>query len=216
MRLVTVAHGTRHTTGNDVAREITRAAGERAGIAATAAYVELAEPLLAEVARPGDLVVPLLLSTGFHVRQDLPAACGDAILGPPLGPDPLLADTQVERLREAGATPGQPVVMVAAGSRDPLATRDLVHAADLLAQTWGGRVELATLSAHGRRIPDVVRPGVAVSAYLLAPGFFARRVRQESLSSGAAVVADVLGAHDLLVDLVVARAADLAAGRRTA
>jgi sirohydrochlorin ferrochelatase len=207
MRLVTVAHGTRHPTGNEVARLLTLAAGERLGLPAVASYVELSEPLFSSLSSEPSVVVPLLLSTGHHVRHDLGGAR-------PLGPDPLLAAAQVDRLLAAGARPGHPVTMVAAGSNDPLAMRDLVRARDLLAGSWGGSVSLATLAGRGLRPADVVRPGDAVSPYLLAEGFFASRARKESV--GASVVADVIGPHPLVVDLVVERAAALLGERRTA
>uniref|UniRef100_UPI0015FED4B3 sirohydrochlorin chelatase n=1 Tax=Nocardioides stalactiti TaxID=2755356 RepID=UPI0015FED4B3 len=131
--LVTVAHGTRKTEGNRVAVELTVEAGRRLGLPSIASYVELCEPLFADVVaglRQPAIVVPLLLSTGFHVRHDLPAAVADAgapvVLGDPLGPDPLLAAAQVDRLVEAGAVPGQPIVMVAAGSNDPAASAGLI------------------------------------------------------------------------------------------
>ena len=119
--LVTVAHGTRRAGGNEIARQITRGAGVALGVESTAAYVELSEPLLADVVAGLDspaVVVPLLLSTGFHVRTDLPRACagGPVVLGRPLGPDPLLAAAQVARLVAAGIEPGRPLVLVAAGS----------------------------------------------------------------------------------------------------
>jgi len=217
MRLVTVAHGTRTGPGNRVAIELTTAAGRRLGLAAVASYVELCAPSFASVvrgSREATVVVPLLLSTGHHLRHDLPAAVrsapGPVVLGGGLGPDPLLAAAQADRLRAAGAEPGQPVVMVAAGSRDPLAARDLSAAALLLAGTWGGPVSLATLSGPGARPAEVVTPDHAVSPYLLATGHFARRVTEESAASRH--VADVLGAHPLVVDLVVARASALIAG----
>lgn len=216
--LVTVAHGTRRAGGNETARRLTAAAAERLGVPATAAYVELSEPLLGDVvaglAAPA-VVVPLLLSTGFHVRQDLPQACAGApagvpvVLGRPLGPDPLLARAQVDRLVEAGAEPGSPLVMVAAGSTDLRAWRDLRGATRLLAGQWGGRVRLATLSGYGRRPEEVVRPGDAVSVYLLSPGLFSRKVREMADAAGAGVCADVLAEHPLVVDLVVERARDL-------
>jgi sirohydrochlorin ferrochelatase len=205
-RLLTVAHGTRHSTGNEVARAVTVAAGRKLGIPASTSYVELCAPSFADEVRPDDIVVPLLLSIGHHVRHDLPSQAGRTFVGPPLGPHPLLARTQAQRLLEAGATRGAPVVMVAAGSTDPLATRDQRAAADLLSAEWGGSVDVATLSGHGPRIEDVVGPGDAVSLYLLSPGFFSRRAREEALAAGASVVADVLGAHDLVADLVVERA----------
>jgi sirohydrochlorin ferrochelatase len=208
VRLVTVAHGTRNPIGNDVARQITESAGLELGVPATCSFVELASPLFADVVATTSApttVVPLLLSTGHHVRHDLPAsvasAHGPVWLADPLGPHPLLADVQVSRLRAAGAVPGQPVVMVAAGSKDPAAWPDLDSAAELLSVAWGGRVELATLSGLGPRPAEVLTPGHAVSPYLLAEGHFAERCRAES--TAAACVADVIGVHPAVVDLVV-------------
>ncbi|WP_205473192.1 sirohydrochlorin chelatase [Nocardioides sp. SYSU D00038] len=211
--LVTVAHGTRHPTGNRVAAELTARAGALLGVEALASYVELCAPSLASVVaglapqRPA-VVVPLLLSTGHHVRHDLPAMAGGRPLGRPLGPDPLVAEAQADRLVEAGARPGSPVTLVAAGSSDPAALDDLHDAAALLADRWGGPVRLATLSGLGPRPADVVRPGDAVSPYLLAPGFFAGRARDAALTAGAAVVADVIGVHPAVVRLVAARAGE--------
>jgi sirohydrochlorin ferrochelatase len=212
-RLVTVAHGTRRVTGNEVARRVTAAAGERLGLSAVGSYVELSAPLFADVVAASDeptVVVPLLLSTGFHVRQDLPrmaeGAGGALVLGRQLGPHAMLAEVQLRRLAEAGAAPGDGrLVMVAAGSSDELATRDLDRAAELLGRRWGSPVQVATLSALGRRPAEVVRPGDVVSPYLLSPGFFADRAQRESLAAGAAVVADVMGPDDLVVDLLVRR-----------
>ncbi len=208
--LVTVAHGTRKGGGNEVARELTAAAGARLGVRAIATYVELSEPLFADVmtrAEQPAVVVPLLLSTGFHMRTDLPEQAALApvpvVLGRQLGPDPLLARAQVARLLEAGARPGQRVVLVAAGSSEEAATCDQMCAVAHLARAWDGKVELATLSGHGARPADVIRPGDAVSPYLLSPGFFHDRLRREA--PDGVVVADVMGAHDAVVDLVVAR-----------
>lgn len=217
--LVTVAHGTRNAAGNRVATELTAAAGRRLVMPATASYVELCAPLLSDVMadlREPAIVVPLLLSTGFHVRQDLPAAVVgiDVALGGPLGPDPLLAAAQVDRLVESGALPGQPVVMVAAGSTDPAATADLDGASRLLGELWGAPVRLATLSGIGSRPADVVRPGDAVSPYLLAPGFFGSRTRGDALAAGASVVATVIGPHPRVVDLICQRACQLMARER--
>lgn len=213
MRLVVVAHGTRQLLGNAVAAVIARQAGRQLGMESRAAYVELCSPLFEDVMAATDVatvVVPLLLSSGYHVRVDLPDAVAQAAvpvrLGDPLGPDPLLAAAQVERLRAARATPAQDVVMVAAGSNDPAAIADLEAAADLLQEAWGATVRLATLSGAGPRIDQVVRPGDAVSTYLLAPGFFSTQARRLAEAAGAGQVADVVGPHPYVVDLVVERA----------
>ena len=87
----------------------------------------------------------------------------------------------------------------------------------LLGLLWGGPVRVATLSGLGDRPADVVRPGDAVAPYLLAPGFFARRCTDEARAAGATVVADVLGAHPCVVELVAHRAqVGLALARRAA
>jgi len=216
-RLVTIAHGTRHGPGNAVAREVTAEAATRLAMPAVASYVELCEPLWADVVAASDtptVAVPLLLSTGFHVREDIPGAeaAGPLVIAPPLGPHPLLAAAQVARLRECGAAPGQPVALVAAGSRDPLAAADLEEAVRLLAEAWGGPVALATLTGPGPRPDEVLTPGTAVSPYLLSEGFFADRCRAAAADAGA-LVADVIGPHPLVVDLVVDRARAAQAGQ---
>jgi sirohydrochlorin ferrochelatase len=210
--LVTVAHGTRHAS-DEVAVELTRRAAQRLGTTGRASFVELREPLFADVIAASDVptvAVPLLLSRGYHVAVDLPAAVlrarTEVTLAPALGPHRLLARAQVSRLVESGARRGTPVVMVAAGSQDPSASTDLEAASRLLGEAWGAPVRLAVLSGEGPRPAAIVRPGDAVSPYLLSPGYFATRAGQEARAAGATVVADVLGAHDLVVDLVVERA----------
>jgi len=221
MRLVTVAHGTRKASGNAIAAELTALAGERLGVEAVCSYVELSEPLFAEVVAGSTeptVAVPLLLSTGFHIRTDLPSmaegAGGPLTLGRPFGPHRQVARAQSERLLEAGAAPGSRVVLVAAGSSDELATRDQERAAELLSAEWGGEVEVATLTARGRRPAEVVRPGDAVSPYLLSPGFFADKAVTQSREAGAGAVADVLGTHPVLVELLCSRFTALQAAAR--
>lgn len=209
-RLVTVAHGTRSGEGNAVADEVTRLAGAVLGVPAVTSYVELQAPLLAEALAGSaevTVVVPLLLSRGYHTRVDLPdaleSAAGPARITEALGPSAALAVAQVARLVEAGATPGQPVVLAAAGSNDPISVEDLEAAAGLLAAAWGSECRIATMAAGN--IAEVVRPGDVVSTYLLAPGHFAREIAAAARTAGAAAVADVIGAHLAVVDLVAER-----------
>jgi sirohydrochlorin ferrochelatase len=216
--VVMVAHGTRRHEENDLARRLTERAAISLDVPAVATFVELADPLVADVMaglppdRGAVAVVPLLLSMGCHVRHDLPAACAGApsavkvALGPPLGPEPALARALSDRLDAAGARPRQPVVLIAAGSTDPRAEADHAAAADLLAAERDVEVRVATLGGHGRRPAEVVRPGDAVAPYLLFTGLFSRRCDKEARNSGATIVGDVLGIHDEVVDLAVARA----------
>lgn len=228
-RLVTVAHGTRDPLGNLVARAITSRAARRLGVAHTTSYVELCSPTLPTVMGGLDassVVVPLLLSTGYHLRHDIPSAVDqsryDAAVSRPLGPHPLLAEVMCLRLRYAGARVGDPVVLAAAGSTDPDALVDLAAAGRMLAALWGAPVRVATISGCGPSVPSVVAaaidelgPRIAVAPYLLAPGFFHRRLVGLATEAGAGLVADVIGAHPLVAELV-ARRYRAQAGLRTA
>jgi sirohydrochlorin ferrochelatase len=229
-RLVTVAHGTRLSRGNLVSAAITARAARRMGrLRSLSSYVELCEPSFRDVMRDNRtpaVVVPLLLSTGFHVKQDIPSGVSGsqatALLARPLGPHPLLAEVMCLRLRGAGAHPGDPVVMVAAGSNDPDTVYDLAAAGRMLQARWGSPVRVATVSGLGRPINEVVEEAradgrVAVAPYLLSPGFFSRRAGALAELAGAATVADVIGAHPLVSELVVRRyRAVLAASRAAA
>ncbi|WP_280637346.1 CbiX/SirB N-terminal domain-containing protein [Nocardioides sp. W7] len=208
--LVTVARGVGAT--DEVAREITERAAAALGVPGIVSYVEERSPSLrsvVETVREPSVVVPLLLSTAHHLLRDLPgvasASAHHISVAPALGPHPLVAAAQAARLIAAGARPGQPVVMVALGSADPSVDHHLERAAQLLADTWTGPVELATLEDRGPRPEEVVRRGVVVSPYLLTPGPDAARVREQSLAAGALLVADVIGTHRFVSDLVARR-----------
>lgn len=212
--LVTLARGagTAHDAVHDVAHEITGRAAAALGVPGHVSYVEGSATSLREVvaaAREASVVVPLLLSTAHHLLQEVPQVAAGSrhpvSVTPALGPHPLVAAAQASRLIAAGARPGQPVVMVAIGSPDPAADAHLERAAMLLSDSWTGPVELATLEGRGRRPADVVRRGTVVSPYLLTPGPDAVRVREQSLAAGASLVADVIGAHRFVADLVARR-----------
>jgi len=218
--LVAVAHGTRDAAGPEVIANLLDDVRRRLpGVDVITAWVELVAPGLHEVMSgmggPA-VVVPLLLSSGYHVTIDVPAA---AALSPasvhvaaPLGPDRHLARAMTARLREAGALFGDAVVLAAAGSTDPAGLADVEQAAALLRSEWGPRVTFAYVSAAGPDVPAAVdylrRTGadrVCVAPYLLAHGRFSRRVTDLASAAGATTVAPVLGAHRLVTDLVVRR-----------
>jgi sirohydrochlorin ferrochelatase len=118
----------------------------------------------------------------------------------------------VLRLREAGARPGQPVVLVAAGSADPCCQGDTARAARMLEEIWKGPVRAAHLTGRGERVGEVVagfeRAGVAapaVAPYLLEPGEFHTRTRDDARALGLSTVADVLGDHPMVAEAVARR-----------
>jgi sirohydrochlorin ferrochelatase len=189
---VACAHGTRNPTGRRLIAELALAARAlRPGLTTTAAFVDVQPPTvvdvvaeLSAVGRPA-VVVPLLLSGGYHVHVDIAGAVASApgtVAARPLGPDPRLAEVLLDRLISVGADPRDPltaVVVAAAGSSDVRAVADVENTADLLQRTWAGAVTTGYGSAATPTVPDAVaaaRKGgaerVVVASYLLAPGHF--------------------------------------------
>jgi sirohydrochlorin ferrochelatase len=194
--LVACAHGTRNPAGRRLVAELALAARrQRPGLVTTAAFVDVQPPTVVDVVaglaaegRPA-VVVPLLLSGGYHVHVDIAGAVAahpSAVAARPLGPDPRLAGVLHDRLLAAGADPADPataVVLAAAGSSDPRAVADVEATAALLAGRWAGPVSCGYGSAAAPRVPDAVAAAraagaarVVVAAYLLAPGHFADRL----------------------------------------
>jgi sirohydrochlorin ferrochelatase len=212
--LIAVAHGTRHATGQGEVRELVRAVRRRRpDLEVRLAYLDVEQPRLRTLAATLDrpaVVVPLLFTTGYHVRADIP----DAVRGtpvtvaPPLAPDPALAVALHARLAEVGGLDADAIVLAAAGSHDP-AAQPAVHrvAGDLAARV--DRLVLPGYASAARpRVGEVVARlreagagRVAVAAMLLADGHFHRSLA----AAGADVVSPPLGRHPALVELVLSR-----------
>jgi sirohydrochlorin ferrochelatase len=216
--LVGCAHGTRDPAGRRALAQVRLdVAALRPGLEVVAASVDVQKPALPDVvarlAAAGRrcVVVPLLLSAGYHVHHDVAEAVaasgGLAAAARALGPDDALADLLAERLADAGHAAGDAVVLAAAGSSDPRAVADVEAVAAGLAARTGGDVVPAYLSAASPRVADAVaavrspRRRVLVASYLLAPGFFADRL----LQVGADAVTAPLAPHPALARLALRR-----------
>lgn len=211
--LVVVAHGTDNPSGQvTVTRLRDRVAELLPDVTVMDAYVDVQQPRLDSVVdslvRQGipTVIVPALLSTGYHVEVDIARAIETSELvtaTPPLGPHPLLAEILRDRLLAAGVIPEQPVVLAAAGSSRPSGVDAVRRQAELLAQLRPGPVTAAFLSAAEPRVQDALdtlRAGgghVAVASYLLGHGVFHDRLREHD-----AVIAEPIGADPRLAELV--------------
>ncbi|MEU4564196.1 CbiX/SirB N-terminal domain-containing protein [Actinoplanes sp. NPDC023936] len=200
--LIAVAHGTRSPSGRRQIEDLARAvARRRPGLDVRLCYVDVQEPKVADVIPTvrNAVVVPLLLSCGYHVRVDIAEAVAGTnfpVAGP-LGPDSILLDSMARNLPDADA-----VVLAAAGSSDPLWRADVENVAARL------NAEIGYTSGSGPRVADVVarlrRDGartVSVAAYLLADGLFYRSLH----SSGADSVTPPLCHDAAVVDLILRR-----------
>jgi sirohydrochlorin ferrochelatase len=210
-RLVAVAHGSSHPaaveTVTALARNVTRLAPV---IDIRVAFVQHAQPSLPEaLAKAGQdaVVVPLLLSTGYHLTTDIAAAAKGPVAGP-LGPDHLLVTALVARLKEAGVPSGAGVVLAAAGSSDPRAAEQITGQADLLAAELDAPVIAAFAASRRPSVEDAIvhlreqtLGPVAVASYLLAPGLFHDRLAK----TGADWVTAPLGDHPAVAAIVIDR-----------
>ena len=210
--IVVAAHGTRDPAGVAVAHQLADALRARLpGSPVQLGFVDVLGPGVREMvaSAPGPVtVVPAFLSSGYHVRVDVPrevagAQRTDVTISSALGPHPLLVAAMAERLREAGWRRGDAVVLAAAGSSDPRAVAEVRAAACLLSGQVGRRVRVGFVATGAPRVVPLVaglraagEPRVAVASWLLVPGMFSRRLETVQ----ADVVAAPLGAHPRVVD----------------
>lgn len=216
--VVLVAHGTRDQRGAETVRRLAGRVAEALPSQEVAlAYVDVQTPLVGDALddvmgrHSSVVVVPLLLSRGFHVDVDI----AEAVAAHPgsravaqLGPDPLLAVLLAGRLREAGVPEPSHVVLAAAGSSRAEAAEDVEVAAEQLALEWDGPVTVAYASGTSPSVPEAVAAAkaegaatVAVATYLLAEGFFHDRLAD----AGADHVSAPLCDDDAVLAVILSR-----------
>jgi sirohydrochlorin ferrochelatase len=183
-------------------------------------------PLLLTAAYHSKTDIPAQLAAaraGTARASTAPGAVPDVTLASPLGPDPLLLTALERRLAEAGvalddASRGRTrVVLAAAGSADPSANAAIARLAAgwQRAGRWRAVVPAYASGSAGPRPEQAVAalrgshhrsPGlVVVATYLLAPGYFADKIRDAALMAGADAVSGVLGAAPEVADVVLTR-----------
>lgn len=226
--LVVCAHGTRDPAGRAAVRAVVdEVAALLPGVEVHEAFVDVHGPEVGDVVAglpprsadddpdtPGavaGVVVPLLLAGGFHVHVDIAQAVAtrsDVVATAALGPDDRLVDGLLERLVAAGAPRDAAVVLVPAGSSDARAQADSAEVARRLGERWGGPVTIGYAAGPTPSVADAVAGArsagggaVAVASYLLAPGFFQRRVED----CGAEVVTGPVLPDARVAEIVVER-----------
>ena len=239
--LVGISHGTSSPEGQRAVRGLRDAVAEAvaqrhpdAPPSVRLGHVDVEQPDVPETlaslaAGEPAVVVPLLLSAGYHVYVDLTEAVAEetnraVVLAGALGPDDRLATVLLRRLEEAGLRDDDRIVLAVAGSSDRRAVEDCRDQAARLAAASGREVALGFLSAAEPRLPEAVATAraaadggaaggrVVVANYLLAPGYFDDLAR----AAGADVTAQPLLLPDEpapteLVEVVLDRYAAAAA-----
>lgn len=172
----------------------------------TIGYLGHSSPRLAALPTTDAVVVPVLLSSGFHVSADIPEAAPEATVAAPIGPDPRIAAVVAERLRAAGWSGQTPVVLAAAGSSEADALDDVRTAAAQLSDLLGTAVSAAFVTGGEPRLDRV--GAAAIASYVLAPGVFADRIAGRPV----AIISEPIGADPLIAEVVLSRYDEAATG----
>lgn len=220
--LVLVAHGSRDPRFGATARRVRDAvAATLPGVEVVLSYLDLDEPLVGDVlGRTGNdaggdgaggdpIVVPLLLSAGYHHKIDLPAIIAEhrpfAYQTDVIGTRSFTA-ALADRLLEAGLDERYGVILSAVGSSDESADRHVRRRALELSTHLHRPVEVVfatKLGSGNRAVASAVRrlraagaEHVALSPYFLSAGLLIERV-ETALDAlvEEMLVAGPLGAH---------------------
>ncbi|MBN9130077.1 MAG: sirohydrochlorin chelatase [Paenarthrobacter ureafaciens] len=226
--LIACAHGTRNAEGQAAIRKVMAEIEDlRPGLQVLEAYVDVQEPELSGVVEglpegTAAVVVPLLLSTGFHIKVDVPKAIKsrpEVVAARPLGPDPRLAELLAKHLRAAGLQDRDGVLLAAAGSSLPDGSVDSEEQARLLAELLPNKVRVAYGASAEPNVPDGVASlraelsqdggRVFIASYLLATGYF----HDQLFKAGADVVTAPLLPSPVLAEIALERYDAVLAGR---
>ncbi|MBF4577166.1 CbiX/SirB N-terminal domain-containing protein [Frondihabitans sp. VKM Ac-2883] len=187
--LLAISHGTSSPAGQLAVENLVAAVAEVATASVRGGHVDVQMPdvpaVLSSLPPDADaVIVPLLLSAGFHVHVDLVNEADkvdrDVAIARALGPDDRIARLLARRLGEARLRRADRVVLACAGSTDARAVEDCFEMARRLGVLIHREVSVGFISAAQPPLADAIRNSregdpdarVVVSTYLLAPGYF--------------------------------------------
>jgi sirohydrochlorin ferrochelatase len=186
--LLAISHGTASPEGQAAVAALVATVAERLpDVTVRLGHVDVQQPDVAASldALPAGqpvVIVPLLLSAGYHVRVDLKqqtAGRDGVTIAAALGPDARLVDALLARLAPLDIAPDDAVVLAVAGSSDDRANDDCRRIGEMLGDRLGRDVAVGFLAAADPRVGAAVSTArthaparVIVANYLLAPGYF--------------------------------------------
>lgn len=227
--LLAVSHGTSNPEGQRLVAQLAQRVGEVAAQRGCEGLVRLGHVDVQAPDVPASLaalpeamaavVVPLLLSAGFHVNVDLREATSDldrpVTVGGALGPDDRLVDLLLCRMRQAGIDPTRDtLIFAAAGSSDSSAVRDCQDMAARVQARVGRPVRDAYLSFAEPSVETAVAQAreatdgrVVLVSYLLAPGYFQNLLERAGADvvTGPLLPQDSAQAPEELVEIILDR-----------
>ena len=216
MTAVLLAHGSPDPRSQDAVLGAAAAVGARTGTRVVAAFLDhdprdLRAVVSALDPTDGVVILPLLLSTAFHARVDVPAAVDTldrtVTLLDPVGHPAPLVDALLLRC-------GGRAVVVSAGTRVD-EERSAFAGAVAAASARTGVPALASFATGpGRRLEDATPPaGAVVVPWLLAPGRLLDAVVAAARAHGCRTVGAGLIEEPVLLDTLAARVSACAGAR---
>ena len=190
--VILLGHGSRDPRASDAVRNFAETLPEH-GIhhSVRAAFLDHNRPTLQEVVDSlpvGDrevIVVPMLLSSAFHAKTDVPAAIRElkttrnVRTTAPVGSVSALAES-------AASTFEGPLVLGFSGTSDPLAQADLDALAASLAAKRGTPVIVGYATQAQPDVASAIKQinATGVITYTLWPGMFTDLIRQAAADAG--------------------------------
>ena len=191
-------------------REIAAAvSAARPDLSVSLCYLDVLTPSLKEaldVQAGPVVVVPVVLSAGYHIQTDIPAVVAgrDGVrVARHLGPDSALSEILASRLAEIRTPQTASVALAAIASSRAEARTDIDRTVELLAARVDLPVVLVSIFGDVREKLEQLPGPVAVLPYLVAEGGFTTKL--DVAAEGVGTVARPIGADPALVALVLAR-----------
>lgn len=204
-----LAHGSPDPRSSAAAHDLAvRVQQELTADTVAACFLDHDAPSLAALVRQHEpshvIVVPLFLSSAFHLTVDVPLAieaarehCTDIACAAPLAHDPRL-----RRWLDAQLPTGIPVVMATAGTRNTQAQAELAKVAIDWATERTTEVVLSYAAMAEPSVTDAMfatKEPLAVASYVLFPGVIDDRIRE---AAAGRPVSRPLGECPVLVEII--------------
>lgn len=203
--LILLSHGSRNPKAAATVRELRQAVAERMGIPCFEAHLDFSAPDLGAVARrlvaegiEDAVVVPLLFSSAYHHKVDVPrevAATQSAtglrlVLADALGTDLLVARVLAEKVA-AEAPAGSHIALYSVGSSDEAANEQVMGLARTLATTLGRGV--TSVQATGANKSSLLEVAIMHPRVHVLPLFVTHGLLLDAATSSISKIQDATG-----------------------
>ncbi|GAB3946304.1 sirohydrochlorin chelatase [Corynebacterium tapiri] len=201
--LILLSHGSRHPRALGELEALVEAVAAELDVPVELAHLDFSADTLeavsrrvAEAGHPQAVVIPLLFSSGYHARHDVPSEVAaidalDLVLGPSIGVGPDVAEVVAHRARVPGV---QRVILFPVGSSRKQAQRDMEELRQQVAQLLSVDVEVVPATGASIPLPDAVQEGDLVVPIFVSEGLLLDKAhRQVSVPIAAPLGRDLAG-----------------------